>query len=209
MTNLVQLLTAGTESAQRQRPDGSARPALVVLAPAAYRPGRGGSPRQDRRCVITRRGRDASRHCSCYRARSRRHPVVRAEAWQGQAFHRSGVDRECRVLVASGRSTTTGNSRCSRSSETADTPPAVKQKAEFAVQLMIDALAPTNFASGKPGGDQEGAWTPAACLWRKGRATSFMISGPIAVRRSRSFRARTPSARTWPSHPARLSSATT
>ena len=30
------------------------------------------------------------------------------------------------------------------------TPPAVKQKAEFAVQLMIDALAPTNFAPTNP-----------------------------------------------------------
>ena len=30
------------------------------------------------------------------------------------------------------------------------TPPAIKQKAEFAVQLMIDALAPTNFALGNP-----------------------------------------------------------
>ena len=39
----------------------------------------------------------------------------------------------------------------------ADTPPEVKQKAEFAVQLMIDALAPTNFVLGNPAGDQEGA----------------------------------------------------
>jgi polyhydroxyalkanoate synthase len=31
-----------------------------------------------------------------------------------------------------------------------DTPPAVKQKAEFAAQLMIDALAPTNFVPGNP-----------------------------------------------------------
>ena len=31
-----------------------------------------------------------------------------------------------------------------------DTPPATKQKAEFAVQLMIDALAPTNFVPGNP-----------------------------------------------------------
>jgi polyhydroxyalkanoate synthase subunit PhaC len=31
-----------------------------------------------------------------------------------------------------------------------ETPPAVKQKAEFAVQLMIDALAPTNFVLGNP-----------------------------------------------------------
>jgi poly[(R)-3-hydroxyalkanoate] polymerase subunit PhaC len=31
-----------------------------------------------------------------------------------------------------------------------DTPPAVKQKAEFAVQLMVDALAPTNFVFGNP-----------------------------------------------------------
>ena len=31
-----------------------------------------------------------------------------------------------------------------------DTPPAVKQKAEFAAQLMIDALAPTNFVFGNP-----------------------------------------------------------
>ena len=31
-----------------------------------------------------------------------------------------------------------------------DTAPAVKQKAEFAVQLMIDALAPTNFVLGNP-----------------------------------------------------------
>ena len=31
-----------------------------------------------------------------------------------------------------------------------DTPPATKQKAEFAVQLMIDALAPTNFIPGNP-----------------------------------------------------------
>ena len=31
-----------------------------------------------------------------------------------------------------------------------DTPPAIKQKAEFAVQLMIDALAPTNFVVGNP-----------------------------------------------------------
>jgi polyhydroxyalkanoate synthase subunit PhaC len=31
-----------------------------------------------------------------------------------------------------------------------DTPPAVKQKAEFAIQLMIDALAPTNFIFGNP-----------------------------------------------------------
>jgi polyhydroxyalkanoate synthase len=31
-----------------------------------------------------------------------------------------------------------------------DTPPAVKQKAQFAVQLMIDALAPTNFIPGNP-----------------------------------------------------------
>jgi polyhydroxyalkanoate synthase subunit PhaC len=32
----------------------------------------------------------------------------------------------------------------------ADTPPQVRQKAEFAVQLMIDALAPTNFVVGNP-----------------------------------------------------------
>jgi polyhydroxyalkanoate synthase subunit PhaC len=32
----------------------------------------------------------------------------------------------------------------------ADTPPEVRQKAEFAVQLMIDALAPTNFVLGNP-----------------------------------------------------------
>jgi polyhydroxyalkanoate synthase len=32
----------------------------------------------------------------------------------------------------------------------ADTPPATKQKAEFAVQLMIDALSPTNFIPGNP-----------------------------------------------------------
>jgi polyhydroxyalkanoate synthase subunit PhaC len=31
-----------------------------------------------------------------------------------------------------------------------DTPPATKRKAEFAVQLMIDALAPTNFIPGNP-----------------------------------------------------------
>jgi polyhydroxyalkanoate synthase len=31
-----------------------------------------------------------------------------------------------------------------------ETPPAVKQKAEFAVQLIIDALAPTNFPLGNP-----------------------------------------------------------
>ncbi|HET9303059.1 MAG TPA: alpha/beta fold hydrolase [Propionibacteriaceae bacterium] len=31
-----------------------------------------------------------------------------------------------------------------------DTPPAVKQKAEFAVQLLIDALSPTNFILGNP-----------------------------------------------------------
>jgi polyhydroxyalkanoate synthase len=31
-----------------------------------------------------------------------------------------------------------------------ETPPAVKQKAEFAVQLIIDALAPTNFALANP-----------------------------------------------------------
>jgi polyhydroxyalkanoate synthase subunit PhaC len=31
-----------------------------------------------------------------------------------------------------------------------DTPPATKQKAEFAIQLMIDALAPTNFIPGNP-----------------------------------------------------------
>ncbi|HET9778539.1 MAG TPA: alpha/beta fold hydrolase [Propionibacteriaceae bacterium] len=31
-----------------------------------------------------------------------------------------------------------------------DTPPVVKQKAEFAAQLMIDALAPTNFVPGNP-----------------------------------------------------------
>ena len=31
-----------------------------------------------------------------------------------------------------------------------ETPPATKQKAEFAVQLMIDALAPTNFIPGNP-----------------------------------------------------------
>jgi polyhydroxyalkanoate synthase subunit PhaC len=31
-----------------------------------------------------------------------------------------------------------------------DTPPAVKQKAEFGLQLMIDALAPTNFVLGNP-----------------------------------------------------------
>ena len=31
-----------------------------------------------------------------------------------------------------------------------DTPPGVKQKAEFAVQLMVDALAPTNFVPGNP-----------------------------------------------------------
>src|SRR5512133_3253953 len=31
-----------------------------------------------------------------------------------------------------------------------NTPPATKQKAEFAVQLMIDALAPTNFILGNP-----------------------------------------------------------
>ena len=32
----------------------------------------------------------------------------------------------------------------------ADTPREVRQKAEFAVQLMIDALAPTNFVLGNP-----------------------------------------------------------
>jgi polyhydroxyalkanoate synthase len=32
----------------------------------------------------------------------------------------------------------------------ADTAPQVRQKAEFAVQLMIDALAPTNFVAGNP-----------------------------------------------------------
>jgi polyhydroxyalkanoate synthase subunit PhaC len=32
----------------------------------------------------------------------------------------------------------------------ADTPPEVRQKAEFATQLMIDALAPTNFILGNP-----------------------------------------------------------
>ncbi len=32
----------------------------------------------------------------------------------------------------------------------ADTPPQVRHKAEFAVQLMIDALAPTNFVVGNP-----------------------------------------------------------
>jgi polyhydroxyalkanoate synthase subunit PhaC len=31
-----------------------------------------------------------------------------------------------------------------------DTSPAIKQKAEFAVQLMVDALAPTNFIPGNP-----------------------------------------------------------
>ncbi len=34
--------------------------------------------------------------------------------------------------------------------QAANTPPAVKQKAEFAVQLLIDALAPTNFVPGNP-----------------------------------------------------------
>ena len=54
------------------------------------------------------------------------------------------------------------------------TPPAVKQKAEFAVQLMIDALAPTNFALTNPTVIKKALDTGGLSLAR-GRATSLTI----------------------------------
>ena len=50
---------------------------------------------------------------------------------------------------------------------------------------MIDALAPTNFVLGNPTVIKKALDTGGLSL-AKGRATSFMICGPIVVRRSRS-----------------------
>jgi polyhydroxyalkanoate synthase len=51
----------------------------------------------------------------------------------------------------------------------ADTPPEVRQKAEFAVQLMIDALAPTNFALGNPAVIKKALETGGLSLAKGGR----------------------------------------
>jgi polyhydroxyalkanoate synthase subunit PhaC len=50
-----------------------------------------------------------------------------------------------------------------------DTPPATKQKAEFAVQLMIDALAPTNFIPGNPAVIKKALETGGLSLAKGGR----------------------------------------
>jgi polyhydroxyalkanoate synthase len=51
----------------------------------------------------------------------------------------------------------------------ADTPPAVRLKAEFAVQLMIDALAPTNFVLGNPAVIKKALETGGLSLAKGGR----------------------------------------
>ncbi len=51
----------------------------------------------------------------------------------------------------------------------ADTPPEVRQKAEFAVQLMIDALAPTNFVLGNPAVIKKALETGGLSLAKGGR----------------------------------------
>jgi polyhydroxyalkanoate synthase subunit PhaC len=50
-----------------------------------------------------------------------------------------------------------------------DTPPEVRQKAEFAVQLMIDALAPTNFVLGNPAVIKKAFETGGLSLAKGGR----------------------------------------
>ena len=94
-------LTAGTNLFDGSDLMGRLDPLSVFRALAAY-----GSPlhptRQVGRCHGSRRRGDASRDDSCDGARGRRHPVVPAGTWQGQTFRRSGLDRECRLLVAQG-----------------------------------------------------------------------------------------------------------
>ena len=51
----------------------------------------------------------------------------------------------------------------------AATPPQVRQKAEFAVQLMIDALAPTNFVPGNPAVIKKALETGGLSLAKGGR----------------------------------------
>jgi polyhydroxyalkanoate synthase subunit PhaC len=51
----------------------------------------------------------------------------------------------------------------------ADTPPAVRLKAEFAIQLMIDALAPTNFVLGNPAVIKKALETGGLSLAKGGR----------------------------------------
>ena len=85
----------------------------------------------------------------------------------------------------------------------ADTAPASKQKAEFAVQLMIDALAPTNFRSRKSGRAQEGPGDRRAFA---GPRRPELRARPAAQRRVAApggDRRRTWSGRTWRSRPAR------
>ena len=88
-----------------------------------------------------------------------------------------------------------------------DTPPAVKQKAEFAAQLMIDALAPTNFVFGNPAVIKKALDTGGLSLAKGARNFIHDLRTNQGIPRQ-VVPARTRSARTWRSHQARLCSAT-
>ena len=83
------------------------------------------------------------------------------------------------------------------------------QKAAFAVGMIVDALAPTNFAASQPGGHPQGVRDrrrePARGAWR----TSSTTWRPTAASPARSTPRRSSWASTWPPRPARSCSATT
>ena len=84
----------------------------------------------------------------------------------------------------------------------ADTAPASKQKAEFAVQLMIDALAPTNSVPGNPAVLKKALET-GGLRWSVAPGTSRATCSTTTGHRARWRPGRTWSGRTWRSRPAR------
>jgi Poly(3-hydroxyalkanoate) synthetase len=80
-------------------------------------------------------------------------------------------------------------------------------KARFALKMMVDAMAPTNFLPGNPAALKRAFDTGGISL-PGGHATSSPTSPPTAGCPARSTARPSPWARTWPPPPARSSSAT-
>ncbi len=142
---LGMLLTAGTNLISSSELMGRLDPLSLFQPLAAYRAVSAASRPDKVVGMLTRTAGEMLRATAAATVRARRrHFVVCAEAWQRQAVRRSGVERECRVLVAQGDLSRLG-AGAARNRPGRRHAAGGQQKAEFAVQLMVDALAPTNF----------------------------------------------------------------
>ena len=135
--------------------------------------------------VLTRAAGEMLRATAAAAVRAAGGTGIRAGAWQGQAVRRSRLDWERRILVAQRDLPRLGT--VAARDHPGHRYPACCQAAEFAVQLMIDALAPTNFAPTNPTVIKKALDTGGLSL-AQGRATSPHDLLTIRARHAKWFR---------------------